>query len=31
VPEFPSWIIPTLLLTTMIGAGLLVYFKKRKR
>lgn len=29
VPEFPSWTIP-LLLTLMMAAGLLVYFKKHK-
>ena len=30
VPVFPSWIILPLLITVVIGVGLLVYFKKRK-
>jgi hypothetical protein len=31
IPNFPSWIILPLLITVLIGIGLLVYFKKRKR
>jgi hypothetical protein len=30
IPEFPSWIILTLLIIVVIGVDLLVYFKKRK-
>jgi len=29
IPEFPSWIIPPLLIAVAIGIGLLSYFKKR--
>jgi parallel beta-helix repeat protein len=31
IPEFPSWMILQLLLAVLVGIGLLVYFKKRKR
>jgi len=31
IPEFSSWILLPLLITVVIGVGLLVYFKKRKR